>query len=68
MLDLLNLIRDNFSSPTQKDLALIERSRTFSKFAEIDLHPDTVPNTEMGYIFEELIRRFSEAKNEKQSV
>ena len=31
------------------------------KFAEIDLHPDTVPNIEMGYIFEELIRRFNEA-------
>lgn len=31
-----------------------------SKFNEIDLHPDTVSNIEMGYIFEELIRRFSE--------
>lgn len=36
-----------------------------SKFAEIDLHPDTVPNIEMGYIFEELIRKFSEAANEE---
>ncbi len=36
-----------------------------SKFAEIDLHPDTVPNIEMGYIFEELIRRFNEAANEE---
>lgn len=36
-----------------------------SKFAdEIDLHPDRVSNTEMGYIFEELIRRFSEMSNE----
>ena len=35
-----------------------------SKFADLDLHPDVVPNTEMGYIFEELIRRFSEAANE----
>lgn len=35
-----------------------------SKFAEIDLHPDNVPNIEMGYIFEELIRRFNEAANE----
>ena len=25
-----------------------------SKFAEIDLHPDAVPNLEMGYLFEEL--------------
>lgn len=34
------------------------------KFAAIDLHPDTVPNSEMGTIFEELIRRFSEQSNE----
>lgn len=34
------------------------------KFAAIDLHPDRVPNIEMGYIFEELIRRFNEAANE----
>ncbi|HQX53852.1 MAG TPA: type I restriction-modification system subunit M N-terminal domain-containing protein, partial [Planctomycetaceae bacterium] len=34
------------------------------KFTEIDLHPDAVDNIEMGYIFEELIRRFSEASNE----
>ena len=31
-----------------------------ARFNEIDLHPDTVSNLEMGYIFEELIRRFSE--------
>lgn len=36
-----------------------------SKFSELDLHPDTVPNIEMGYIFEELIRRFSEQRNEE---
>ncbi|MHB8423182.1 MAG: type I restriction-modification system subunit M [Leptospirales bacterium] len=35
------------------------------KFATIDLHPDKVPNEEMGLIFEELIRKFSEASNEK---
>ena len=34
------------------------------KFAEIDLHPDVVSNVEMGYIFEELVRKFSEAANE----
>lgn len=34
------------------------------KFASIDLHPDTVPNETMGYVFEELIRRFAEASNE----
>lgn len=35
-----------------------------SKFAEIDLHPDKVSNIEMGYLYEELIRRFSELSNE----
>ena len=32
--------------------------------ANANLHPDTVSNLEMGYIFEEIIRRFSEAHNE----
>jgi type I restriction enzyme M protein len=36
-----------------------------SKFCEIDLHPDKVSNIEMGYIFEELIRKFNEASNEE---
>ena len=36
-----------------------------SKFAEVDLHPDTVPNAEMGDLFEELIRKFAEASNEE---
>jgi type I restriction enzyme M protein len=35
-----------------------------SRFCEIDLHPDTVSNLEMGYLYEELIRRFSELSNE----
>jgi len=46
---------------------LDEADRLFlvvSKFCDIDLHPDAVPNTEMGYIFEELIRKFNEAANE----
>ena len=34
------------------------------KFAGVDLHPDRVSNTEMGLIFEELIRRFAESSNE----
>ena len=38
--------------------------RVVSKFAEIDLHPDAVSNIEMGYLYEELIRRFSELSNE----
>jgi type I restriction enzyme M protein len=35
-----------------------------SKFADIDLHPEAVSNIEMGYLYEELIRRFSELSNE----
>ncbi len=35
------------------------------KFKTIDLHPDKVSNHEMGYIFEELVRKFNEALNEK---
>src|SRR4029077_9969589 len=34
------------------------------KFASIDLHPNVVENPEMGSIFEELIRKFSEQSNE----
>lgn len=34
------------------------------RFRSIDLHPDSVPNHEMGMVFEELIRRFNEALNE----
>jgi type I restriction enzyme M protein len=34
------------------------------EFKEIDLHPDEVPNEEMGYIYEELIRKFNELSNE----
>lgn len=34
------------------------------RFNEIDMHPDKLSNEEMGYIFEELIRRFSEQSNE----
>lgn len=34
------------------------------KFAEIDLKPTAVSNLEMGYLYEELIRRFSELSNE----
>src|SRR6266851_1774411 len=35
-----------------------------SKFCDVDLHPDTVPNEQMGLIVENLIRRFNELANE----
>jgi type I restriction enzyme M protein len=38
--------------------------KVVERFKEVDLHPDVVSNIEMGYIFEELIRRFNEALNE----
>ena len=34
------------------------------QFAAIDLSPSTIPNHEMGLIFEELIRKFAESSNE----
>ncbi len=34
------------------------------KFANIDLHPEVVSNTQMGAVFEELIRKFAELSNE----
>ena len=34
------------------------------KFANIDLHPETVDNAAMGAVFEELIRKFAELSNE----
>jgi type I restriction enzyme M protein len=38
--------------------------KVIGKFTEIDLHPDAVSNIEMGYLYEELIRKFSELSNE----
>jgi len=34
------------------------------EFAKVDLHPDRISNTQMGSIFEELIRKFAETSNE----
>ncbi|MEV4384654.1 class I SAM-dependent DNA methyltransferase [Micromonospora sp. NPDC049580] len=35
-----------------------------AKFVDVDLRPQVVSNHQMGYIFEDLVRRFSEAGNE----
>lgn len=35
------------------------------EFANVDLHPDRIPNIAMGYIFEDLVRRFNEQANEE---
>jgi len=57
---------DKFNLPDQIDR--LDKANLLylivSKFCEIDLHPDEVSNLEMGYIFEELIRKFSEQSNE----
>ena len=34
-----------------------------SQFARVDLRPETVPNEQMGLIFENLVRRFTELTN-----
>lgn len=34
------------------------------RFQEVDLHPDKISSLEMGYLFEELIRKFAEISNE----
>src|SRR3954453_8517416 len=59
-------VLDKFDFDTQ--IGRLARSNLLylvvSKFAEIDLHPNAVSNLEMGYLYEELIRRFSELSNE----
>ena len=59
-------ILDKFDFPTQ--IARLDKSKLLylvvSKFAELDLHPDRVSNLEMGYLYEELVRKFSELSNE----
>jgi type I restriction enzyme M protein len=65
--DLRDVFIDNFKLPEQVErLRSVDRLyQVVARFGEIDLHPDRVPNIAMGYIFEELIRRFSEARDEK---
>lgn len=59
-------ILDKFDFNTQ--IMRLDRANllylVISRFAEIDLHPSAVSNLEMGYLYEELIRRFSELSNE----
>lgn len=57
---------DKFGFETQIDK--LDRAnllyQVLGRFCDIDLHPDAVSNLEMGYLYEELIRRFSELSNE----
>jgi len=34
------------------------------RFTQVDLHPDKISNSQMGLVFEELIRKFAEISNE----
>jgi type I restriction enzyme M protein len=55
----------NFADEIEK---LEEANRLFEvvkKVAAVDLHPDTIPNIAMGYVFEDLVRRFNEQANEE---
>ena len=70
---------NSFSENMRQVLEMFDFHNTIAKLAEygllflvmerfaskdIDLHPDKVTNHEMGYIFEELVRRFNEALDE----
>ncbi|HFQ82131.1 MAG TPA: SAM-dependent DNA methyltransferase [Desulfobacterales bacterium] len=47
---------------------LDEANRLFEvikEIAAVDLHPDRIPNIAMGYLFEDLVRRFNEQANEE---
>ena len=47
---------------------LDEANRLFEvikEIADVDLHPDRIPNIAMGYVFEDLVRRFNEQANEE---
>src|ERR1051325_6919630 len=55
----------NFTDEIEK---LEEANRLFEvikQVAAVDLHPDTIPNIAMGYVFEALVRRFNEQANEE---
>lgn len=59
-------IIENFAFEVQ--IARLEEANLLfmvvKKFQEIDLHPQRIDNNHMGYLYEELIRRFSELSNE----
>ena len=55
----------NFTEEIEK---LEEANRLFEvvkQVAAVDLHPNAIPNIAMGYVFEDLVRRFNEQANEE---
>jgi type I restriction enzyme M protein len=60
-------IFDNFKFEQEIE-KLNKANRLYSiiqEFAQINLHPDKISNLQMGYMFEELIRKFNEQANEE---
>ena len=59
-------VLDKFEFDTQ--IAKLDRANllylVIGNFCQVDLHPDRVPNHEMGLVYEELIRKFAEQSNE----
>ena len=55
-------IRNTIDTLEENDLLFL----LVQKFADpkMDLHPDSLSNHDMGYVFEELLRRFNEQSNE----
>ena len=53
-----------FDKPVQKLHKSNRLYQLIDKFTEVDLHPDVISNRDMGIIFEELLRKFSEMSNE----
>ncbi|MBE0436188.1 MAG: SAM-dependent DNA methyltransferase [Methylomicrobium sp.] len=39
--------------------------QVFEKIAQVDFHPDKISNMDMGYVFEDLVRRFNEQANQE---
>ena len=64
--DVREIFLQRFKLPEQ--IAKLDESnllfQVVQKFAAVDLHPEAVPNHQMGLVFEELIRRFAEQSNE----
>ena len=59
-------IVDKFNFDTQIERLAVHNLLylVVSKFADLDLRPEAVSDLEMGYVYEELIRKFSELSNE----
>ena len=53
-------LTDEISTMTEKNILYL----VVERFANIDLHPKTVSNAEMGDLYEYLIRTFNESSNE----